>query len=425
MKSRTPTNARRIDAPRDLPGFLAILALLVMGSADRIYATEKSGDEDRKAAAADVGSDWTIVQEYLDWNEAQSKRRRALARGNAEEKDDGSAEQEQPRKPDIQQAAAAARSIIERGGAHERTIEAAEFLVKLGRYEPMAGRLPKHDEQSYIGAKALLEHAPGYEDWPGLLSWLDVFRRYTVNGKSSRPKMDELLEEMASQSENPTLRAAARYYVAIGLMRSANGIRVSADDREAKRDRALKAATGLGVGLEEHAFPGSAPGSPTPPTFAEAEAALLHRIRHATAGATVPELTGSRLDGAEERLTDYRGRVVLLDFWATWCVPCVVALPKLREMVEESPEDRFVLLSISVDRKVETVTEFQKDKPMPWVNWFTGFPSKSEIVRALDVRAFPTYILVDEEGEILARTNFLNLEFMNMLKDAVSGGTEG
>lgn len=404
---------------------LALPALLAIGGMDRIHGAEASADEDKKVSSTDVGPDWTIVQEYLSWNEAESKRRRALAKGDAEEEDGGSAGQEQPQGPDIQQAAAAARAIVEQGGAHERTIEAAEFLVSLGRYEPRAGMLPKNEEQAYVGAKALLEHAPEYEDWPRLLSSLDPFRRYTVNGKSSRPRMDELLEEMASQSENPTLRAAARYYVAIGMMRSANGVRVSADDRSAKRDRALKAATGLSAGLEEQAFPESAPGSPTPPTFAEAEAALLHRIRHATVGATVPELTGLRLDGTEERLADYRGRVVLLDFWATWCVPCVAALPKLRELVDESPRDRFVLLSISVDKEVETVTEFQKDKPMPWVNWFTGFPSESEIVSALDVRAFPTYILVNEEGEILARTNLLNLEFLTRLKDAVRGDSEG
>ena len=66
-------------------------------------------------------------------------------------------------------------------------------------------------------------------------------------------------------------------------------------------------------------------------------------------------MTGTRLDGVEESLSAYRGRVVLLDFWATWCAPCVDALPDLRELVAELPADRFALVAVSVDEDRETV----------------------------------------------------------------------
>ena len=136
-------------------------------------------------------------------------------------------------------------------------------------------------------------------------------------------------------------------------------------------------------------------------TLAEAEEDLVRSIRHGTVGATLPEVTGTRVDGVEELLSDYRGRVVLLDFWATWCVPCIDVLPDLRKLVEELPADRFALVAISVDEELETVTRFMEDEPMPWTNWHAGLGS--DIARLLRVQAYPTYVLVDETGRILVR----------------------
>ena len=136
-----------------------------------------------------------------------------------------------------------------------------------------------------------------------------------------------------------------------------------------------------------------------PRTFAQAEADLIASIRHATISGTLPEWTGRRLDGTEEPLSAYRGRVLLIDFWATWCVPCIDALPDLREMVADLPADRFALLAISVDEELETVTEFMEREAMPWYNWHVGI--SSDLVRILDVGGFLTYLLADENGTIV------------------------
>ena len=150
-------------------------------------------------------------------------------------------------------------------------------------------------------------------------------------------------------------------------------------------------------------------------TFAEAEADLIRSIRHATVGSVVPDLTGSRMDGVEEALSDYRGRVVLLDFWATWCKPCIAALPTLRELAADLPAERFVLLAVSVDAELETAVEFTKEEPMPWANWHVGMTS--ELTSVLDVSAFPTYILLDEQGRILARTSGLPDDFLALIEE--------
>ena len=178
----------------------------------------------------------------------------------------------------------------------------------------------------------------------------------------------------------------------------------------------IDAASGLSAGVESERFGDARPGSAdTSRTFAEAEADLLRTIRHATVGSAVLDMTGRRLDGAVDRFSSYRGRVVLINFWATWCAPCIDVLPELRELVAGLPADRFALLGISVDEALETVTAFREREPMPWTNWHVGI--ESDVTRAWAVRGFPTYVLVDDQGVILARGNRIDGPFFPSLLD--------
>lgn len=312
-----------------------------------------------------------------------------------------------PEFPDVRRAAAAAIAILEASGTHEKTVEAAEFLVEsaasLGR-----------GKYALAGARALLEFAPDYEGWGPILLRTHMSSRA---GPDMRTSADAFFEELARRAEEPVLRAAGRYYVAAGRMQSLNASEMSAEERAAERQAAVELAAGLSAGVEDELLPGYAW------TFAEAEADLIRSIRQGTVGSKVPDLVGTRLDGVEERLSDYRGRVVLLDFWATWCAPCVAALPEKRQLVADLPADRFALLSISVDAELESVTEFLEDEPMPWANWHVGM--MSDIVRALHVGSYPTYVLIDEEGEILARTNHLPEDFLALVRETVGGDPEG
>ena len=269
------------------------------------------------------------------------------------------------------------------------------------------------DQHMYVGAKALLAYAPDYQEWPQVLSRMSGARMF--NG----PAIDRFFEELASEAEDPVLRANGKYYLAAGLLSTVNSqFMLPTEDREAMRQRAIEAATGLSAGVEAEKFLGENPdGTPVPETLAKAEADLLRSLNHGTAGATLPEVMGTRLDGVEERLSDYRGRIVLIDFWATWCKPCVAALPQLRELVGKLPPDRFAIVAISVDEELGTVTRFIEDEPMPWTNWHAG--KGSDFGRLLRIRGFPTYLLVDEHGKILARVNGLMAPFTSLVEKAV------
>ena len=148
---------------------------------------------------------------------------------------------------------------------------------------------------------------------------------------------------------------------------------------------------------------------------------------HSMGRRTLPNVKGTRLDGVEEQLSDYRGRIVLLNFWATWCAPCIAHLPKLRELVARLPADRFALIAISGDEELETVTRFIEEEPMPWTNWHAGSGSDFELL--LNIRGYPTYMLVDETGKALARGG-MGSPFISLIEKAVDqlgefGSTEG
>ena len=242
-----------------------------------------------------------------------------------------------------------------------------------------------------------------------------------VNAEDAHSKIVE-----AADAHDPVLRANARYYLAAGLMRSANNFRASPVDRNTYRQRATDVATGLSTGLEFEDGPVASrhiPQLPPSRTLAQAEADLLHSIRHATVGGTLPEMMGRRLDGVEQRLSTFRGRVVLLDFWATWCGPCVGALPALRRLVEDLPADRFALLAISVDAEVETVTAFRERESLPWANWHAGLAD--DVWLHWDLRGIPIYLLADEHGEILARSHEVSDEFKALITQAVESAETG
>lgn len=115
----------------------------------------------------------------------------------------------------------------------------------------------------------------------------------------------------------------------------------------------------------------------------------------------LPDFEATTLAG--ERLTaqGLRGKVVLLDFWATWCAPCVQSLPSLRELSQQLEGEPFFLLSISADRAAGPVRKFVKKNQMTWPQVW----DKGNVLRTkLKVSSFPTYMLVNGEGEILYTT---------------------
>jgi thiol-disulfide isomerase/thioredoxin len=113
--------------------------------------------------------------------------------------------------------------------------------------------------------------------------------------------------------------------------------------------------------------------------------------------ALAPDFTLKTLDGQEMTLSKLKGKVVLLDFWATWCAPCRAAIPHLINLQKTYQEKGVEVIGMNMDKgDVETVRRFVKSMDIPYPITLTP----EEVSRNYGVTGLPTTILIDKEGRI-------------------------
>ncbi len=126
--------------------------------------------------------------------------------------------------------------------------------------------------------------------------------------------------------------------------------------------------------------------------------AALFTVSGLSVGRQLPKTIGVDLAGKPQDLAQYHGRVLLIDFWATWCGPCIAKFPHFRELKKQYAGRPFEILGISADDTVKIVEEFMQDNETPWDMWFSG--------RAGGLRmqwrayALPTIFLIDHTGKV-------------------------
>jgi len=133
-------------------------------------------------------------------------------------------------------------------------------------------------------------------------------------------------------------------------------------------------------------------------------------------GKDAPTFKVVSMDGKAFSLDSLKGKTVLLDFWETWCGPCIRSMPTTDKLYAENKNNGFVILGVDVDESRETVEKFLSTKPLPYP---VVLGTQSGIPAAFGVTVFPTFVLIGPDGKIASHQfGFNESALANILKNA-------
>jgi thiol-disulfide isomerase/thioredoxin len=137
-------------------------------------------------------------------------------------------------------------------------------------------------------------------------------------------------------------------------------------------------------------------------TYGSLAEQALFEIRALAVGKVAPDVEGEDADGRRFKLSDYRGKVVVLTFSGNWCGPCRGMYPQERELVTRFKDRPFALLSINTDPERETLLESIRSGEITWRCWWDG-GQNGPITSRWNVLSFPSIFVIDANGVIRER----------------------
>jgi thiol-disulfide isomerase/thioredoxin len=157
--------------------------------------------------------------------------------------------------------------------------------------------------------------------------------------------------------------------------------------------------------------------------LAEALKALAESLTpQLSAGHVAPEIIGKDLEGNRLKLSDFRGKVVMLQFWAGWCPHCRRLIPYQREFVTKMKKRPFVLLGVNADKRAEAAA-IQRKNITNWRSWQDG--PAGPIGARWQIKGYPTTFILDRDGTIKYAGSAVNWEFYEQFIKNLLAGEDG
>lgn len=133
---------------------------------------------------------------------------------------------------------------------------------------------------------------------------------------------------------------------------------------------------------------------------AEGMIARLETMKKLKIGAEAIYFKTTDIAGKEISPTDYRGRVVLLDFWATWCAPCLAEMPNVKKVYSTYHEKGFDIIGVSMDNNRDALDSYLKEQNVTWRQIYDGKGWQAEVGQRYAVSSIPSTFLIDKQGRI-------------------------
>ncbi|MFN6037525.1 MAG: peroxiredoxin family protein, partial [Bacteroidota bacterium] len=122
-----------------------------------------------------------------------------------------------------------------------------------------------------------------------------------------------------------------------------------------------------------------------------------------TVGADAPDITLPNTEGKNFSLSSLKGKIVLIDFWASWCKPCIKDMPEVKKLYEKFKSKGFEILGVSLDENKDQWIAAISEYSLPWIHISDLGGWNSSAARTYDVNSIPFTILINKEGKIIQK----------------------